>query len=135
MPTSTGAPPSRRQVAVAITAVLVIVGGAVGIASWRGGEEGGQRVQPATPLQPPPASDTSRAPQPSPAAISTSAVPGAAPASAIPDAGIAAAPPPPPAVDAAIAQPHKPGAGAHHSTGGDHGSSGSAARPRIDRSD
>jgi hypothetical protein len=131
MRASTAAPPSRRQVAVAVTAVLALVGGVAGIVSWRGGEDGGQRVETATPPAPAPApvltSDPARAPLPAPDAS-------AAPASTIADAGIADAPPPPP--DAAIAQPHKPGAGAHHSTGGDHaGSAGSAARPRIDRND
>jgi serine/threonine-protein kinase len=135
MPTSPAASPGRRQVAIAITAVLVIVGVAVGIASWRGGEGGGQGVQTVAPPPPSLASDASQAPPPPPA-TTASAVPGATPVSATADAGIADAPPPPPAVDAAIAQPYKPGAGAHHSTGGDHaGSSGSAARPRIDRND
>jgi serine/threonine protein kinase len=129
MRASTSAPPSRRQVAVAVTAVLALVGGVAGIVSWRGGKDGGQRVETADAPLPAPASDPARAPLPAPDAS-------AAPASTIADAGIADAPPPPPAVDAAIAQPHKPGAGAHHSTGGDHaGSAGSAARPRIDRSD
>lgn len=131
MRASTSAPPSRRQVAVAVTAVLALVGGVAGIVSWRGGEEGGRRVETATPPAPAIASDASRTPQPPPAIDAS-----AAPASTIADAGIADAPPPPVAVDAAIAQPHKPGTGAHHSTGGDHaGSAGSAARPRIDRND
>ncbi len=119
--------PGRRRAAGLITAVVLVVGAGAAIARWRSGDAGGSRVEPATP---PIASDAARA-LPPPPAIDAAAVPGAA----IVDAGVADAPPPP-EVDAAVAPPHKPDAGAHHSPRGDHaGSSGSAARPPINRDD
>jgi hypothetical protein len=129
------APLGRRQVAGLITAVLLVAGAVAAIARCRSSEETAQEIETATaPRTPPVASDAARAPL-SPPAIDASA----AFASEIADAGVTDAPSPPPAVDAAVAQPHhtSAGTGAHHATtGGDHdGSAGSAARPRIDRSD
>jgi hypothetical protein len=128
---STG-PLGRRRVAGLLTAVLLVAGAVAIIAQWHSSDGGGPRVEMATePTAPASASDASQVPPP---AIDTSP-----PFSEIFDAGVADAPSPQPAVDAAVARPHHnpSGTGAHHTTtGGDHeGSAGSAARPRIGRED
>jgi serine/threonine-protein kinase len=126
----------RRRVVGLITAAVLVAGAVAIVAQWRSSDEG-PRVDPRGAVSPPhPSIDASidASPGRSPAIDAAAAF-----APEISDAGVPHALSPPPAVDAAVALPHRkrPDAGAHPSrTGGDLvGSAGSAERPPIDRED